>query len=78
MDEKTLHTEQVQVERKTFVFLLKENQRGRFVRIIEESGGKSNGIIIPYAGLESFLTTMAKTVEAANQLPPDTLGNTSK
>lgn len=78
VDEKTLHTEQVQVERKTFVFLLKENQRGRFVRIIEESGGKSNGIIIPYAGLESFLTTMAKTVEAANQPPPDTQGNTSK
>jgi hypothetical protein len=31
VDERTLNTEQVQVERKTFVFLLKENPRGRFV-----------------------------------------------
>lgn len=72
VDEKTLHTEQVQVERKMFVFLLKENPRGRFVRIIEESSGKSNGIIIPYSGLADFLSTLAKTVEAASQLPPET------
>lgn len=71
MDERTLSTEQVQVERKTFVFLLKENPCGRFVRIIEESAGKSNGIIIPYSGLADFLSTLAKTVEAANKLPPE-------
>ena len=71
VDERTLSTEQVQVERKTFVFLLKENPRGRFVRIIEESAGKSNSIIIPYSGLADFLGTLAKTVEAANKLPPE-------
>lgn len=71
VDERTLSTEQVQVERKTFVFQLKENPRGRFLRIIEESAGKSNSIIIPYTGMEDFLTTLAKTVEVANQLPPE-------
>lgn len=76
VDERTLSTEQVQVERKTFVFLLKENPRGRFVRIIEERSGKSNGIIIPYSGLADFLSTLAKTVEAANHLPPGTQENT--
>lgn len=71
VDERTLSTEQVQVERKTFVFLLKENPRGRFVRIIEEGGRNSNSIIIPYSGLEAFLGTFAKTVEAASKLPPE-------
>lgn len=71
VEEKTLHTEQVQVERKTFVFRLKENPRGRFVRIIEEGGRNSNSIILPYSGLKDFLGALAKTVEAANQLPPE-------
>ena len=71
VDERTLSTEQVQVERKTFIFLLKENPRGRFMRIIEEGGRNSNSIIIPYSGLADFLSTLAKTVEAANQLPPE-------
>lgn len=75
VDEKTLHVEQLQVERKTFVFLLKNNPRGRFVRIIEEGGRNSNSIIIPYSGLADFLSTLAKTVEAANQLPPGTQEN---
>lgn len=72
-DERTLSTEQVQVERKTFVFLLKENSRGRFVRIIEGDGRYSNSIIIPQSGLENFLTTLAKTTETANNLPPESL-----
>lgn len=71
VDERTLGTEQVQIERKTFVFLLKENPRGRFLRIIEEGGRHSNSIIIPYTGLEDFLTTLAKTIKAANELPPE-------
>lgn len=75
VDERTLSTEQVQVERKTFVFMLKENPRGRFMRIIEEGGRNSNSIIIPYSGLADFLNTLAKTVEAANQLPPGTQEN---
>ncbi|MDA7662211.1 RNA-binding protein, partial [Verrucomicrobia bacterium] len=34
-NEDTLRTEKIQVERKTFIFTLKENPRGRFLRITE-------------------------------------------
>jgi hypothetical protein len=36
--EDTIKTHEFQIERKTFVFLLRENPRGRFLRIIEEGG----------------------------------------
>ena len=35
-NEDTLKTEKIQIERKTFVFSLKENPRGRFLRITED------------------------------------------
>jgi hypothetical protein len=41
----------VQIERKTFVFSLKENVRGRLLRIAEGTGEKRNSIIIPTTGL---------------------------
>lgn len=71
MEERTLHTEHVQVERRSYVFLLKENPRGRFVRIIEEGGRYSNSIIVPVTGLEAFHETLAKTLQAAKELPAD-------
>jgi len=39
-------TEKIQIERKTFVFTLKENPRGRFLRITEDVGGRRDNIII--------------------------------
>lgn len=49
-----LHSEKVSVERKLFFFDLKENQRGRFLRITEDVNGRRNAIVIPTAGLEDF------------------------
>src|ERR1039457_4114052 len=46
VNEDTLKSEQVQIERKTFVLMLKENPRGRFLRITEDGGGKRNTIIV--------------------------------
>ncbi len=54
LQEDTIKNETVQVERKTFVFTLKENPRGRFLRISEEAQGRRNSIIIPVTGLEDF------------------------
>ena len=65
-----MKSEEVPIERKTFVFLLKENPRGRFLRIIEESGSKSNSIIIPSAGLKEFQKLLEEMLKAANELPP--------
>jgi hypothetical protein len=67
--EDTLRSEQVQIERKTFVFTLKENPRGRFLRITEDVGGRRDTIIIPAPGLEEFLKLLGEMVKASAENP---------
>ncbi len=50
---KDLYSSQVDILRKTFHFVLKENDRGRYLRITEESGGRTN-IVVPVEGLSEF------------------------
>lgn len=52
--EETIHTEKIQVERKLFLISLKENPRGRFLRVTEDVGGRRATIIIPSTGLDDF------------------------
>jgi len=59
-----LLSERIQIERKQFFFDLKENPRGRFLRITEEVGGRRDTIIIPSTGLESFRATIDRAIEA--------------
>jgi hypothetical protein len=68
--EETLRSDKVQIERKTFVFALKENQRGRFLRITEDVGGRRDTIIIPAPGLEDFKKLLEDMVRAAGEMPP--------
>lgn len=70
VNEDTLHTERIQVERKTFVFTLKENPRGRFLRITEDVGGRRDAIIVPAPGLEDFARVVATLAKAAVDIPP--------
>lgn len=65
VQEDTLRTDQIQIERKNFVFILKENPRGRFLRIIEDVGGRRNTIIIPAPGLDGFKKALDEMVKAA-------------
>jgi hypothetical protein len=58
----TIKTERLQVERKNFVFTLKENDRGRFLRIQEESNGHRDMIIVPSTGLEDFSKILSAIV----------------
>ena len=67
--EDTLKTGQVQIERKTLVLTLKENPRGRFLRITEEAVGHRNSIIIPAPGLEEFRKLLDEMVKASNEIP---------
>jgi hypothetical protein len=67
VDEDTLKKETIQIERKTFVFTLKENPRGRFLRITEDVGGRRDNIIIPSTGLEDFARILQTMVVAANE-----------
>src|ERR1700684_975196 len=70
VNEDTLKTDKVQIERKTFVFTLKENPRGRFLRITEDVGGRRDTIIIPAPGLEDFLKVLEEMVRASAETPP--------
>jgi len=70
VEEDTLKTMEIQVERKFFILTLKENIRGRFLRITEEVGGKRNTIIIPSTGLDDFQRVMTNMVQAAEATPP--------
>ena len=47
-----LKSESIAVERKTFVFDLRQNPRGRFLRITEDANGRRDSIVIPAPGLE--------------------------
>ena len=49
-----LQNQSIRVERKHFTFDLRENPRGRFLRIIEEVNGRRDAIIIPLTGIEDF------------------------
>jgi hypothetical protein len=70
VNEDTIRVEQLQIERKTFFLTLKENARGRFLRISEESGGKRNSIMIPSTGLDEFQKLLQALVKTSNELPP--------
>ena len=69
VNEDLLKSERVQIERKTFVFTLKENPRGRFLRITEDVGGRRDAIIIPATGLEDFTKLLNEMVKASNDIP---------
>src|SRR5690349_12396750 len=69
VQEDTLKTGAVQVERKSFVLNLKENPKGRFLRITEDAKGKRSTIIIPSTGLEEFQRVITEMTKAAQELP---------
>jgi len=69
VNEDTLKSGEVQIERKNFVFTLKENPRGRFLRITEDVGGRRDTIIIPSTGLEEFKKLVDEMVKASAEIP---------
>ena len=70
VNEETLKTAKIQIERKTIVLALKENPRGRFLRITEDVGGRRDTIIIPAPGLEDFRNLLDEMVKASAETPP--------
>ena len=67
--EETLKTDKIQIERKTFVFSLKENPRGRFLRITEDVNGRRDTIIVPSTGLEEFKKVLEEMVRTSMETP---------
>jgi hypothetical protein len=65
-----LVSRELRVEQKRFYFNLKENARGRFLKIAEVSGGRST-IIIPLSGWVEFRDMLDQFIKdgGAPQLP---------
>lgn len=62
--DKELFSEQVQIERKQFSFVLRENPRGRFLKVTEDVGGRRDTVIMPATGLEQVRDIFARVLEA--------------
>ena len=67
--EEILKNGQLQAEHRTFTFQLKQNERGRFLRIIEERPDRLNTIIIPSEALEEFKKWVVEMAKAAKKKP---------
>lgn len=67
--EETIRSEKFQVERKAFILSLKENPRGRFLRITEDVGGRRDHVIIPASGLEEFRKVLDQMIQSDRETP---------
>ena len=65
-----IFSEQVQIERKIFSFELRENPRGRFLKVTEDVGGRRDTIIIPETGLAQIRDLLDRAVSASNKAGP--------
>ena len=63
-----LASEKIQVDRKVFFLYLKENQRGRFLKITEDVSGRRDTIMLPASGLQSFIEALHRIVEFEQHL----------
>ncbi len=59
-----LESKELQIERKVFSIDLRENGRGRFLRIAEDSQGHRNVIIVPISGVDDFADAIDDVLSA--------------
>src|SRR3954464_1501045 len=73
-------SEKVMIERKIFFLDLKENQRGRFLKITEDVGGRRDTIMLPAPAFRDFLEALQRLVEFESKLEerPRTWGAESR
>ena len=64
-DEKSLARRELQIERKQLSIEMRENFRGRFLRITEKCGGRTNVVIIPDTGINEFNTALDAVIADA-------------
>lgn len=57
-DDEPLHTEKIVTDRKIFFLDLKENDRGRFVKITEDVRGRRDTIMVPEECLDDFIDAL--------------------
>ena len=60
-----IQSRQLQIERKHFQLELRENERGKFLRITEEAHGRRNTIMVPSTGIEEFTAAINEALTAS-------------
>ena len=65
--EKEHASKYVDIESKRFFFDVKENHKGKYLRITELSGGRSC-IVIPLGGVEVFKERLGEVIDEASDL----------
>lgn len=58
VDSDLLHTEKILADRKVFFLDLKENQRGKVVKITEDVAGNRDTIMVPAEILADFIAAL--------------------
>lgn len=66
--DQVLESRELQVERKFFRLEVRENDRGRFLRITEENQGRRNTVILPDSGFADFARAVNEVL--ATQVDP--------
>jgi len=63
-----LASEKVTVDRKVFFLDLKENSRGRFLKITEDVGGRRDTIMLPVAAFHDFADALDRLIDLESQM----------
>jgi len=62
-----LESRELQVERKFFRLEVRENDRGRFLRITEENQGRRNTVIVPDSGFGDFSKAISEVLASQTE-----------
>jgi len=63
-----LASEKISIDRKVFFLDLKENNRGRFLKITEDVGGRRDTIMLPVAAFRDFADALERLIAIEREL----------
>jgi hypothetical protein len=64
-----IEARELQIERKHFYVEFRENERGKFLRIIEETHGRRSSIIVPSTGVDDFTAAISEVLTNNGSTP---------
>ena len=70
MPSEPLASEKVTIDRKVFFIDLKENQRGRFMKITEDVGGRRDTIMLPIEHAAEFIEALQNIMQVQSSADP--------
>ncbi len=65
-----LASEKIGVDRKLFYLDLKQNTRGRYLKITEDVGGRRDTIMLPVEAFQDFFQAFVRLIEFERELEP--------